>query len=307
MADFPAPDSERYLVLVNPRAAGGQPAALRRRIGGAMAARGVPFDIIETATPDEALAVVRAAALRGYRAVIAAGGDGTVALALRGTAGTTTPVGILPFGTGNQLALNFGIPLSLEEAVRVAVEGATERIDLGRIGDERFALIAGAGLDASVMAEATSEMKSRLGILAYFYAGLKNVVTAKPISYRITADEQEIEVQAVMVLLANAGLLGAGSLPVEVQLAPKTSFQDGLLDVAVFAPRHLPDMAAMLWKVALKRYTGDDRMIFLQARKVRVESDPPVAAQVDGEARGMTPIEAEIDPLAGRILVPRNA
>jgi diacylglycerol kinase family enzyme len=110
-----------------------------------------------------------------------------------------------------------------------------------------------------------------------------------------------------MVLLANAGLLGAGSLPVELQVAPKTSYQDGLLDVAVFAPRHLPDMAAMLWKVALKRYTGDDRMIFLQARKVRVESDPPVAAQVDGEARGMTPIEAEIDPLAGRILVPRNA
>ena len=113
MVDFPAPDSERYLVLVNPRAAGGQPAALRRRIGGAMAARGVPFDIIETSTPEEALTVVRTAALRGYRAVVAAGGDGTIALALRGTAGTTTPVGILPFGTGNQLALNFGIPLSL--------------------------------------------------------------------------------------------------------------------------------------------------------------------------------------------------
>ena len=307
MVEFPAPDSERYMVLVNPRAAGGQPAALRRRIGGARAARGGPVEIVETSTPEEALTVVRTAALRGFRAVVAAGGDGTIALALRGTAGSTTPVGILPFGTGNQLALNFGIPLSLEEAVRVAVEGATERIDLGRIGDERFALIAGAGLDASVMAETTSEMKSRLGVLAYFYAGLKNVVTAKPISYRIVADDQEIEVQAVMVLLANAGLIGAGSLPVEVQVAPKTSFQDGLLDVAVFAPRHLPDMASMLWKVALKRYTGDDRMIFLQARKVLVESDPPVAAQVDGEARGVTPIEAEIDPLAGRILVPRNA
>mgnify|MGYP001826471573 FL=1 len=306
MVEFPIPDSERYLVLVNPRAAGGQPAALRRRIGGAMSARGVPFDIVETSTPEEGLAVVRTAALRGFRAVLAAGGDGTIALALRGTAGSTTPVGILPFGTGNQLALNFGIPLSLEEAIRVAVEGAIERIDLGRIGEERFALIAGAGLDASVMAETTTEMKSRLGVLAYFYAGLKNVVTAKPITYRITADDQEIEVQAVMVLLANAGLLGAGSLPVEVQVAPKTSFQDGLLAVAVCAPRHLPDMAAMLWKVALKRYSGDERMIFLQAQRVRVESDPPVAAQVDGEARGETPIEAEIDPLAGRILVPRN-
>ncbi len=306
MPEFPAPDSERFLVLVNPRAAGGQPAALRRRIGGAMAARGVPFDIVETSTPEEGLRVARVAAERGYRAVVAAGGDGTIGLALRGTAGTDTPVGILPFGTGNQLALNFGIPSSLEDAVRVLAEGVVEPIDLGRIDGEAFALIAGAGLDAEVMADTSSELKNRLGVFAYFYAALKHVVNPRTATYRITADDQEIEVQGVMVLLANAGLLGAGGLPVEVQVAPRTSFQDGLLDVAVFAPRHLPDMAAMLWKVALRRYSGDERMLFLQAKRVRVESDPAVAVQVDGEARGETPIEAEIDPLAGRILVPRE-
>lgn len=305
MAEFPIPDDRRFLVLINPQAAGGQPAALRRRIGGALSARGVPFDIVETSTADEGLQVVRSAARLGVRAVVAAGGDGTIALALRGTAGTDVPVALLPFGTGNQLALNFGVPVSLEDAIRVAVEGRVERIDLGRIGDERFALIAGAGLDADVMAGATSELKSRLGVFAYLYAGLKHVMTPKSARFRIQADDQEIEVQAAMVLLANAGLIGAGSLPVELQVAPRTSFQDGLLDVAVFAPRHLPDMAAMLWKVAVRRYSGDERMLFLQAQKVRVESDPPVLAQVDGEARGETPIEAEIEPLAGRILVPR--
>jgi YegS/Rv2252/BmrU family lipid kinase len=305
VAEFPIPDDRRFLVLINPQAAGGQPAALRRRIGGALSARGVPFDIVETSTADEGLQVVRSAARLGVRAVVAAGGDGTIALALRGTAGTDVPVALLPFGTGNQLALNFGVPVSLEDAIRVAVEGRIERIDLGRIGDERFALIAGAGLDADVMAGATSELKSRLGVFAYLYAGLKHVMTPKSARFRIQADDQEIEVQAAMVLLANAGLIGAGSLPVELQVAPRTSFQDGLLDVAVFAPRHLPDMAAMLWKVAVRRYSGDERMLFLQAQKVRVESDPPVLAQVDGEARGETPIEAEIEPLAGRILVPR--
>ncbi|MDT8436951.1 MAG: diacylglycerol kinase family lipid kinase [Gemmatimonadota bacterium] len=304
MPEFPAPDAERFLVLVNPRAAGGQPAALRRRIGGAMAARGVPFDIVETSTPEEGLRVVRTAAGRGYRAVLAAGGDGTIGLALRGTVGTDVPVGILPFGTGNQLALNFGIPTALEEAVAVAVEGDVERIDLGRIGGEPFALIAGAGLDAVVMADTTAELKSKFGVFAYFYAALKNAVSAKTSKYRVTADDQTIEVEAAMVLLANAGLIGAGNLPFEVQVAPGTSFQDGLLDVAIFAPRHLPDMASMLWKVALRRYSGDERMLFLQGRRIRVESDPPVAAQVDGEARGETPIEAEVDPQAGRILVP---
>ena len=108
-----------------------------------------------------------------------------------------------------------------------------------------------------------------------------------------------------MVLLANAGLIGAGSLPVEVLVAPRSDFQDGLLDIAVFAPRHLPDMAGMVWRMATRRFDGDDRMFFLQARSVRIETDPTVAVQIDGQVRGQTPLSAEIDPLAGRILVPR--
>jgi YegS/Rv2252/BmrU family lipid kinase len=303
--DYPILDSDRYLVLLNPNAAGGQPEVLRRRIAGAMASHRVHFDIVETTGAEQGLGVIRAAVEARCKAVVAAGGDGTIALALRGTAGSEVPVALLPFGTGNQLALNFGVPVSLEDSVRVAVEGVEERIDLGRIGDEYFALIAGAGLDAEVMASATSELKSRLGVLAYFVGGLKHVITPSRTRYRIVADDEELEIEASMVLLANAGMIGAGGLPVELKVAPRTSFQDGLLDVAIFAPRHLPDMAAMLTRVALHKYSGDDRMIFLQAQRVSVEADPPVAAQIDGEARGETPIVAEIDPLAGRILVPR--
>ena len=304
-SEYPIPHSDRYLVLLNPNAAGGQPGALRRRIAGAMASHSVPFDIVESTSVEDGLRIVHTAVEVGCKAVVAAGGDGTIALALRGTAGSEVPVALLPFGTGNQLALNFGVPVSLEDSVRVAVEGVVERIDLGRIGDEYFALIAGAGLDAEVMASATSELKSRLGVLAYLVGGLKHVITPSRTKYRIVADEQEIEVEASMVLLANAGIIGAGGLPVELKVAPRTSFQDGLLDIAIFSPRHLPDMAAMLTRVVFQRYSGDDRMIFLQARRITVESDPPVAAQIDGEPRGETPIVAQIEPLAGRILVPR--
>lgn len=293
MSDLPIiPNSERFLVLLNPKAAGVQPAQLRRRIAGAMAMHGVAFDIVETQTEQEALGVVNRAAELGYRAVVAAGGDGTIALALRASAGSEMPVAILPFGTGNQLALNFGIPDSLEDAVRVAVEGKVERIDLGRAGSDYFALIAGAGLDAEVMGSATTELKTRIGVLAYFYSGLKHAIASKSATYRIIADDQEIEVEAAMVLLANAGLIGAGSLPMEVQVTPRNDFQDGLLDIGVFAPRHLPDMAGILWRMATKKYAGDERMFFLQARSVRIETDPPVAVQIDGAVRGMTPFEA---------------
>ena len=303
---YPYPDGERFLVLLNPGAAGGQPEALRRRIGGAFAAHGVPFDIVETGEPELGLRATRVAAERGYRAVVAVGGDGTVGTALRGTAGTDVPVGIVPFGTGNQLALNFDIPTSLEDSVRVAVEGRPEQLDLGRANGEIFALIAGAGPDAEVMADATTELKHRLGFAAYLYSGLKNVITPPSADFRIVADGREVKVKASMVLLANASQLGAGPLlPLEVTVAPESSLQDGLIDVAIYAPRNLPEVARILWRVARRQFGGDERMIFFQARKVRIEADPPVAIQIDGEPRGETPIEAEVEPLGGRILVPR--
>lgn len=302
---YPISDVDRILVLINQKVGGGLPESFRRRVAAAFAHYDVPFDLIETRSAAETYEAARAAASVGVRAVVAAGGDGTVAQVLRGTAGTEIPVAILPCGTGNQLALNFDIPSSLDGAVQVAVEGVVEQIDLGKVNGEYFALIAGAGLDADVMASATAELKNRLGFAAYLYSGLKHLVAPKRVDFVIVADGEELRVQATMVLLANVGELSAGPLPVELKVAPRVSFHDGLLDVCVYAPRNLSEVARMLWKVARRQYSGDDRMIFFQARHVRVESDPPVAAQVDGEVRGRTPIEAEIVPLAGRILVPR--
>ena len=303
---YPYPESDRFLVLLNPGAGGGavQRETLRRRVGGAFAARGVPFDLFEAGSSEESLEATRAAAARGYRAVAAVGGDGTVSVALRGVAGTSVPVAIIPFGTGNQLALNFEIPASLEDSVRVAVEGKPAEIDLARANGELFALMAGAGLDAEIMAGATAELKGRLGFAAYLYSGLKNVIGHPAADFRIIADDQEVEVRASMVLIANASQLGAGPLPVEFRMAPGASFQDGLIDVCIYAPRNLPEVARLLWRVTRNQVGSDDQMIFFQTRRVRIEADPPVAIEIDGEPRGETPIEATVAPLAARIIVP---
>ena len=302
---YPVATGDRFFVVLNPQAGSEDPAALRRRVASAFADRDVPFDLFQAPSAAAAREAAARAARAGCRAVVAVGGDGTVAQALRGTAGTGVPVAILPFGTGNQLAVNFGVPESLEGSVRTAVDGRVEEVDLGRADGEIFALVAGAGLDAEVVGDATAEMKSRLGFAAYLLSGLKHLVTPHPADFRIVADDREVEVRATMVLLANVGQLAAGTLPVELRVGPRVSFRDGLVDVCVFAPRSLPDMAQMLWRVARREYAGDDRMLFFQARRVRVESDPPVATQIDGEPAGRTPLEVEMVPRAGRILVPR--
>jgi diacylglycerol kinase (ATP) len=278
---------------------------VRRLLGGAFAVRGAAFDIVETAGAGDAEREARRAAGLGYRAVAAAGGDGTIAEVITGLAGSSTPLGIIPQGTGNQLASNLGIPHDVERAVEVVVNGSQAPMDLGQLASGRyFALMAGAGWDAEVMAVATRELKDRWGFGAYLFAGLRRAVTPPSALFHITADDMEFEVRAATVIIANVGELAYNLLPMEMRIGPGVSFRDGLLDVCIFAPRTLPDVAAVLWRVASRRYIGDQRMIYLQARSIRIESDPPLITQVDGDLAGQTPLAAQAVPGGVRVLVP---
>lgn len=275
---------------------------MRRQIGGAFAVRGAGFDLVETAAPGDAAELAREAVRLGYGAVVAAGGDGTIAEVITGLAGSSTELGIIPLGTANLVAANLGIPTGVDRAVETLVNGKPMPMDVGQLGDGRyFALIAGAGWDAEVMQAATREMKDRLGFGAYLLAAARKAVTPPSALFRITADDQHFEIRAATVLVANVGQIFHTILPLELQIAPATSISDGLLDVCIFAPRSLPDVAAVLWRVASKRYAGDDRMIFLQAREIRIESDPPVIAQVDGDVTGETPLVARAVPGGVRV------
>lgn len=300
-----SPYAPRTLIILNPIAGREDPARLRRQLGGAFAVRNAPFDLVETIQPGDAARYARRAAELGYRAVVAVGGDGTVAEVITGLAGRAVPLGIVPQGTANQVAGSLHIPPDVERAVDVIVAGRAEPIDIGQLGDGRyFALIAGAGWDAEVMAAATRELKERWGFWAYVYAGLRRAIAPPSALFRITADGETFEVRAATVLVANVGQLFYELIPVELRLAPDSSFQDGLLDVCIFAPRHLPDVATMLWKVARRRYVGDERMIFLRAREIRIDTDPPVITQVDGDPAGQTPLTARVVPGGVRVLVP---
>jgi diacylglycerol kinase (ATP) len=297
------PYGRRMLVILNPVAGQEDPARVRRQIGGALAFRGSSFDLIETEGAADAERLAKQAVELGYGRVVAAGGDGTIAEVITGLAGTSIPLGIIPLGTGNQLAANLGIPPDIERAVEVAVKGVPRPIDIGQLGNGRyFALMAGAGWDAEVMGSCTRELKERWGFGAYLFQGLKRVTAPPSAQFRITADGATFEIGAATVLIANAGQLFSSIFPVEVQIAPSASFHDGLLDICVFAPRTLPDVATVLWRVARRQYLGDDRMIYLQAREVSIEADPPVITQVDGDCVGETPLHARAVPGGVRVL-----
>jgi YegS/Rv2252/BmrU family lipid kinase len=300
------PYGGRTFIILNPTAGQETAARLRRLLGGAFAARGASFDLVETEGAGHATELARGAAERGYRAVCVVGGDGTLAEAATGLAGTTVPLAIVPRGTANQVAHNLQIPAELEAAVEVAVHGTPTPMDIGRIDGRAFALVAGAGYDAAVMAAATRPLKERWGFGAYIYAAVKQALTAEPAEFTINADGKEIRVRAASVMLANMGELFAHFLPFAPPLAPQPtrSWQDGLLDVVIIAPRNLPEFATVLGRAAHRQFAGDDRLIHLQAREVSIHTDPPIPVQIDGDATGTTPVHARVQHGGIQVLVP---
>jgi diacylglycerol kinase (ATP) len=309
-----APDEERAagpyagrtLVIINPYAGQEDPARLRRRIGGAFAEREAPFDLATTQYPGHAAVLARQAVRLGYRAVAACGGDGTLAEAASGLARSGTPLAVLPRGTGNQVALNLGVPLDLETAIDVALNGRIIGIDLGSVRDRAFALVAGAGFDAAVMQAATRERKERWGFGAYVYAAVREALSAAPRRFRLTIDDQHIEVDAVSVMAANVGELFAKWLPLRMPLGPRPAgaWHDGLFDVVILAPRKPHQVAALLWQVAHGTFTTSDRLLHFQARSLTIDADPPIAVQIDGDPAGQTPISMSVLRDALRVFVP---
>ncbi|HEX7052070.1 MAG TPA: diacylglycerol kinase family protein [Longimicrobiales bacterium] len=298
--------ADRTLIILNPAAGQKQNARLRRSIGGAFAARCAPFDLAETQYAGHATVLARDAVRRGYRAVCVVGGDGTLAEAATALAGTAVPLALIPRGTANQVAHNLRIPTALEAAVDTALEGTPTSVDLGRIDGRAFALVAGAGFDAAVMAAATRSLKERWGFAAYIFAAVKESLGATPADFHVVADGEELHVRAIAVMLANMGELFAHFLPFRLPLAPQPtrSWQDGLLDVVIVAPRNLTEFPSILWRAATRRFGGDSRLIHLQAREVAIHADPPIAVQIDGDAAGQTPVAASAVPAGVQILTP---
>jgi diacylglycerol kinase (ATP) len=291
---------------MNPAAGHDQLQRLKRRIAGAFAERDAAFDIEVTRHAGHASDLARESAALGYRAVCVVGGDGTLAEVATGLAGSDTPLCIIPRGTANQVAQNLGIPRRLEAAVHIAVHGSATAVDLGWANGRSFALVAGAGFDAAVMRTATRPLKRSFGFGAYIYAAVKEALNAAPARFHIEADGRAVEIDAVTVMIANVGELFTAYVPLRFSLTPRptSSWQDGLLDVLIIAPRNPPELARMLWHSAHRRFGGDERLLHFQARDVRIDTATPVPVQIDGDPFGTTPLSATVTPHALHVLLP---
>jgi diacylglycerol kinase (ATP) len=246
---------------------------------------------------------VRRALDEGAELVFAWGGDGTVQRCIDVLAGTGTPLAIVPAGTANLLATNLGIPDDIAAAVRTGLEGARRPIDVGRVNGERFAVMAGAGLEAAMIRDADDGLKDRVGRIAYLWTGARNV-DAKPFRTKIRVDGATwFDDRASCVLVGNVGKLFGG-----VEAFEDARPDDGMLELGVVTADGLVEWARTIARTAVGSTAKSPFVQVTRGRKIEAELSRKVLYELDGGDREKTKsLEVDVEPGAIQICVPVGA
>jgi diacylglycerol kinase family enzyme len=237
---------------------------------------------------------VRKAIDWGAELIFVWGGDGMAQRTVDAAAGSDIPLALLPAGTANLLASNLGVPQDIEAAVDIGLEGERRRLDIGRINGEAFAVMAGAGLDALMIADADGGLKDRLGRLGYIWTGLKNL-RATPFDATITIEGTRwFKGTATCVLVGNVGELFGG-----LELFEGSRADDGLLEVGVLTATGVLETVRTVARVAVG--SADDAAFArtTKAASVRIKLDRKVLYEVDGGDRTkVKSLRVDVEPSA---------
>ena len=253
---------------------------------------------------EDARYLAGAAVERGTDALMVTGGDGVVSNALRVLAGTDVPLGIIPAGTGNDHAREFGIPTKDPEAAAdIVVDGWTETIDLGRIRDDKggekwFGTVAAAGFD-SLVTDRANRMSWPHGRLRYYIAMLAELSQLRMLPFRMVLDgTREIDSDITLAAFGNTRSYGGGLL-----ICPDADPTDGLLDITMAHSASRTKLVRLFPTVMKGTHVNLDEVSTARAKSIRVEC-PGINVYADGDFACALPAEISAVPAALQILRP---
>jgi YegS/Rv2252/BmrU family lipid kinase len=293
----------RVLVVVNPVSGRGRSLRAAARFLDAFRAEGGIAEDFRTAAPGDGRRAAGEARGRGFDAVVAVGGDGTVNEVLNGLEGTGLPVAVVPAGTANVLARDLRIPFDAAGAARTAARGVPRVLDVGvaraaGAGTRRFLCCAGAGLDGAVVLAVDRARRGGLGFRAWVGPLLRTVAAYgfAPLAVRVDGVPAGPATLAVVCNTANYGGL--------FTLVPGADPGDGALDACLVDARGRRSFFRYLWGARRGTLLRQPDVRSARGAAVLVESADPVPVQVDGDPFGTTPLEVSLLPGAARVLVP---
>jgi diacylglycerol kinase family enzyme len=268
---------------------------------GALVAAGVPDPLwYEVDKSRKAGKRVKKALKEGADLLFVWGGDGMVQHCIDAAAGSKAALAIVPAGTANLLASNLGVPKDITQCVDIGLHGGRRKLDVGHINGERFAVMAGVGLDALMIREAGKGLKARIGRLAYVWTGAKELGAAQ-FGAKVKVDGKPwFKGDVACVLLGNVGSAFGG-----VTLFKEAQPDDGRLEVGVVTAE-----GALEWSRTIARtmshHAGRSPFVqFASGQKITIKLDHPVAYELDGGARHATDkLHVRVEPGALTVCVP---
>jgi YegS/Rv2252/BmrU family lipid kinase len=262
----------------------------------------VEVDVKLTASPGDATEIAARVARNGSSDVIVAGGDGTINEVIQGLAGTKARLAIIPRGTGNVLARELGLPLDERKAIEVAARGNSRRIHFGVAIDEKtntsryFVLMAGVGLDASVVGRVHPGLKKRIGRAAFWLSGFSHLATWNPHQFKLEIDGETYE--ATFAAIGKAARYGG-----DLAITPGARLDEPEFEVCIIDTFSRIRYLRLLSQAVRNRMPQHQPGIrFVKTTCVKGLGDAPV--QVDGELMGQLPMRFEIAEHSLEVIVP---
>lgn len=288
----------KVLYFINPKSGTSNNKDPRTVISNKMTERGISFSIHEIETELKPKKIKKIVESSEATDVIAAGGDGTINLIASEILGMNVNLGILPLGSANGLAYELGIPMNIDEALQVIINGATQPLDAVRINQKSISLhLSDLGMNARIIKGFEEEDKR--GFINYFKHFLR--VIKSPPSFRcyIEVGTRKFAHRSLMTVIANSGGYRTGAV-----INPTGSKNDGLFEVIILKPAK-----NWLLKNTVAAFRGNfhnqPNIETFNCTSATIKINPAQELQVDGELIGKTnEVKAEIIKHAFRVIVP---
>jgi len=298
MSSRPEPPRRRVLILVNP-AAGRARSGRVGRVAAALERRGVAVTV-RTGEPPQGVEQLAREAEPEFDALVAAGGDGTVAAAVNGIAAAPRPLAILPLGTANVLARGLGLPRRPASLAEIIATAPARDFWPGRIGDRLFVAMASSGFDAAVVAAVDARLKRRAGRLAYAAAMLSCLRRYREPELRVATAEGEF--RGAAVIAARCRCYAGG-----FTIAPEAELAVPLLHLSVIAGGGRRAVLRSLAALVCGRLPDAGFVTRVTTGAAILSGPAGVPVEADGDAAGSLPVRLGLAPRPVPLICPAPA
>ncbi len=290
----------KTLIFINPTSAGGKAIASREEISSELDRLGVDYDIHMTKSLEDLVYTTKKGLDSDYSNFIAVGGDGTLHHMVNALAGSNKNLGIIPMGSGNDIAINLGIPDDIKKCCRIIKQENIGKLDLGLINDKHYYLcIAGSGFDSEVNDLANNTKYPIKGPSKYTYSVYKTLLTFQSKEFTVTSNDDGRNIYGMMIACANLPSYGGG-----MKITPDASPSDGLFDICIIKRMSKLHFIKVFPKVFEGKHTDDPNVEIFRTKEMKLESNYDFSVFADGEYICKLPAVFKVAPRKLNFLMP---